>query len=144
MNELDLIRNHFLGFHDDFFTNFRKVNNYPPYNIRGNSEKGFIEMALAGFTEKDLKVEVKDNCLTIQSSPGDSEDSYLMSELSEKNPKYLIHRGISKRSFTKKFQLHKYVVVDGAEFKDGMLTVNYHMDIPESEKPQVIEIKSKK
>ena len=123
MNELDLIRNHFLGFHDDFFTNFRKVNNYPPYNIRGNSEKGFIEMALAGFTEKDLKVEVKDNCLTIQSSPGDSEDSYLMSELSEKNPKYLIHRGISERSFIKKFQLHKYVVVDGAEFKDGMLTL---------------------
>ena len=142
MNELDVLRNHFLGFHDDFFTNFRKVNNYPPYNIRGNSEKGYIEMALAGFTEKYLTVEVKDNCLTIQSSPRDSEDSYLLSELSEENPQYLIHRGISKRSFTKKFQLHKYVVVDGAEFKDGMLTVNYHMDVPESEKPKTIKIKS--
>ncbi len=142
MNELDILRNHFLGFHDDFFTNFRKVDNYPPYNIRGNSEKGFIEMALAGFTEKDLKVEVKDNCLTIKSLPRDSEDSYLLSELSENNPKYLIHRGISKRSFTKKFQLHKYVVVDGAEFKDGMLTVDYHMDIPEAEKPKTIKIKS--
>lgn len=143
MNELDILRNHFLGFHDDFFTNFRKVNNYPPYNIRGNSEKGYIEMALAGFTEKYLTVEVKDNCLTIQSSPRDSEDSYLLSELSEENPQYLIHRGISKRSFIKKFQLHKYVVVDGAEFKDGMLTVNYHMDVPESEKPKRIKIKSK-
>ena len=143
MNELDVLRNHFLGFHDDFFTNFRKVNNYPPYNIRGNSEKGYIEMALAGFTEKYLTVEVKDNCLTIQSSPRDSEDSYLLSELSEENPQYLIHRGISKRSFIKKFQLHKYVVVDGAEFKDGMLTVNYHMDVPESEKPKQIKIKSK-
>ena len=143
MNELDIIRNHFLGFHNDFFDGFKRVSTYPPYNIRGNSEKGFIEMALAGFTEKDLEVEVKDNCLTIQSSPRGSEDSYLMSDLSEKNPKYLIHRGISKRSFTKKFQLHKYVVVDGAEFKDGMLTVNYHMDIPESEKPKQIKIKSK-
>jgi molecular chaperone IbpA len=144
MNELDIIRNHFLGFHNDFFDGFKRVSTYPPYNIRGNSEKGFIEMALAGFTEKYLTVEVKDNCLTIQSSPKDSEDSYLLSELSEENPRYLIHRGISKRSFIKKFQLHKYVVVDGAEFKDGMLTVNYHMDIPESEKPKQIEIKSKK
>ena len=139
MNELDILRNHFLGFHDDFFTNFRKVNNYPPYNIRGNSEKGFIEMAIAGFAEKDLTVEVKDNCLTIM---GGAEKPYPATELSEKNPRHLIHHGISERNFIKKFQLHKYVVVDGAEFKDGMLTVNYHMDIPESEKPKQIKIKS--
>ena len=69
MNELDILRNHFLGFHNDFFDSFRRVSTYPPYNIRGNSEKGFIEMAVAGFAEEDLKVEVKDNSLTITSCP---------------------------------------------------------------------------
>ena len=140
MNELDIIRNHFLGFHNDFFDSFRRVSTYPPYNIRGNSEKGFIEMAVAGFAEKDLKVEVKDNSLTITSCP---EKPYSATELGVNSPRHLIHRGISERSFTKKFQLHKYVVVDGAEFKDGMLTVNYHMDIPEAEKPKEIKIKSR-
>ena len=139
MNELDILRNHFLGFHNDFFDSFRRVSTYPPYNIRGNSEKGFIEMAVAGFAEKDLKVEVKDNSLTITSCP---EKPYSATELGVNSPRHLIHRGISERSFIKKFQLHKYVVVDGAELKDGMLTVDYHMDIPEAEKPKEIKIKS--
>ena len=77
-------------------------------------------MAVAGFAEKDLTVEVKDNCLRIESC---GLKPYSSTELSEKNPRHLIHRGISERSFIKKFQLHKYVVVDGAEFKDGMLTL---------------------
>ena len=130
MNELELIRNHFLGFHDDFFTNFRKVDNYPPYNIRGNSEKGTIEMALAGFTEDDLNVEVKDNLLTIT---GKKE---------KKNTEDLWLQGISQRNFTKQFQLHKHLVVEGANLKDGILTVSYHIDIPEAEKPKQIKIKS--
>ena len=65
MNELDILRNHFLGYHSNFFDSFKTVSTYPPYNIRGNEEKGVIEMALAGFTKDDLNVEVKDNLLTI-------------------------------------------------------------------------------
>jgi len=130
MNELELIRNHFLGFHDDFFNNFRRANNYPPYNIRGNEGKGTIEMALAGFTEDDLNVEVKDNLLTItgKKEKKDTEDLWL--------------QGISQRNFTKQFQLHKHLVVEGANLKDGILTVSYHIDIPEAEKPKQIKIKS--
>ena len=129
-NELQLIQNHFLGFHDDFFNNFRRADNYPPYNIRGNEEKGAIEMALAGFTEDDLNVEVKDNLLTIT---GKKE---------KKNKEDIWHKGISERNFAKRFQLHEHVIVDGADLKDGILTVNYHREVPESEKPKTIKIKS--
>ena len=65
MNELDILRNHFLGFHNDFFDSFRRVSTYPPYNIKENDDKGIIEFAVAGFAEKDLKVEVKENTLSI-------------------------------------------------------------------------------
>ena len=130
MNELDIIRNHFLGYHNNFFDNFKTVSTYPPYNIRGNEDKGVIEMALAGFTKDDLNVEVKDNLLTIT---GKKE---------KKARDDIWHKGISERNFTKRFQLHEHVIVDGADLKDGILTVNYHREVPESEKPKTIKIKS--
>jgi len=130
MNELDILRNHFLGFHNDFFDSFRRVSTYPPYNIKEKDDKGVIEFAVAGFAEKDLKVEVKENTLSIY---GCKEK-----ELQED----LMHKGISDRSFTKKFQLHKQIIVDNAALKDGLLKVSYHREIPEAEKPKTIKIKS--
>ena len=130
MNELELIRNHFLGFHNDFFDSFRRVSTYPPYNIKEKDDKGVIEFAVAGFAEKDLKVEVKENTLSIS---GCKEK-----ELQED----LMHKGISDRSFVKRFQLHKQIVVDNAELKDGLLKVSYHREIPEAERPKQIKIKS--
>ena len=130
MNELDILRNHFLGYHSNFFDSFKTVSTYPPYNIRGNEEKGVIEMALAGFTKDDLNVEVKDNLLTI------------IGKKEKKSQDDIWHRGISERNFSKRFQLHEHVIVDDADFKDGMLTVNYHREVPESEKPKTIKIKS--
>ncbi len=129
MTELDLIRNHFLGFHNDFFDNFRRVSTYPPYNIKEKDDKGVIEFAVAGFNDNDLKVEVKENTLSVH---GCKED---------KDSDEFFHKGISNRSFTKSFQLHKQIVVDGANLKDGILSVKYHREIPESEKPRTINIK---
>ena len=131
MNELDIIRNHFLGFHDNFFDSFKRVSTYPPYNIKEKDDLGVIEFAVAGFVEKDLKVEVKENILSI----------YGCKDV--KNSDDFWHKGISDRSFTKKFQLHKHIVVNGAELKDGLLKVAYHRNIPEAEKPKQIKIKSK-
>ena len=130
MNELDILRNHFLGFHNDFFDSFRRVSTYPPYNIKEKDDKGVIEFAVAGFAEKDLKVEVKENTLSI----------YGCKE--KKLQEDLMHKGISDRSFTKKFQLHKQIIVDNAALKDGLLKVSYHREIPEAEKPKQIKIKS--
>ena len=131
MNELDIIRNHFLGFHNDFFEGFRRVTTYPPYNIKEKDDLGVIEFAVAGFAEKDLKVEVKDQTLHVYGCKEEkkSEDFY--------------HKGISDRTFQKKFKLHEHIVINGAELKDGLLKISYHRNIPESEKPKVITIKSK-
>ena len=131
MNELDLIRNHFLGFHNDFFEGFRRVTTYPPYNIKEEDDKGVIEFAVAGFAEDDLKVEVKENTLSVHGCK------------EKKDSESFWHKGISDRSFTKNFQLHKHIVVDNAELKNGLLKVSYHRDIPEAEKPKTIKIKSK-
>ena len=131
MNELDIIRNHFLGFNNDFFDNFRTVSTYPPYNVREKNDLGVIEFAVAGFAEKDLKVEVKENILSICGCKD------------EKNSDDFWHKGISDRSFTKRFQLHEHIIINGAELKDGLLKVAYHRDIPEAEKPKQIKIKSK-
>ena len=131
MNELDIIRNHFLGFQNDFFDNFRRVSTYPPYNIKEKDDLGVIEFAVAGFAESDLKVEVIDNTLKVSGCKEEkrSEDFY--------------HKGISDRTFQKSFRLHEHIVINGAELKDGLLKVAYHRDVPESEKPKQIKIKSK-
>ena len=129
MNELDFIKNHFLGFHESFFNNFKEPTTYPPYNIKEKDDKGVIEFAVAGFNDNDLKVEVKENTLSVY---GCKED---------KDSDDFFHKGISNRSFTKSFQLHKQIVVDDAKLKDGILSVKYHRDIPESEKPRQISIK---
>jgi len=132
MNELDIIRNHFLGFHNDFFDSFRKVSTYPPYNVKEKDDLGVIEFAVAGFAEGDLKVEVIDNTLKVSGCKEEkrSEDFY--------------HKGISDRTFRKSFKLHEHIRINGAELKDGLLKVAYHREVPESEKTQVIKIKSKK
>ena len=131
MNELDIIRNHFLGFHNDFFDSFRKVSTYPPYNVKEKDDLGVIEFAVAGFAESDLKVEVIDNTLKVSGCKEEkrSEDFY--------------HKGISDRTFRKSFKLHEHIRIDGAELKDGLLKVTYKREIPESEKPKQIKIKSK-
>jgi len=136
MGELDILRNHFLGFNDDFFSDFfvKTHNTYPPYNVKEKDDKGLIELAVAGFKEKDLKIEVKDNLLSI----------YGCKEIDDKDISklYSIHRGIANRNFTRKFKLHEYIVINGAKLEDGMLKIAYHREVPESEKPKVIKIQS--
>ena len=73
MTELDILRNHFLGFHNDFFDSFRRVSTYPPYNIKEKDDKGVIEFAVAGFNDNDLKVEVKENTLNVHGCKEDKD-----------------------------------------------------------------------
>ena len=137
MNELELIRNHFLGFNNDFFDNFRTVSTYPPYNVREKNDLGVIEFAVAGFAERDLKVEVKDQTLHVYGCKEKKSDGQL------KHESDFYHKGISDRTFRKSFKLHEHIRIDGAELKDGLLKVTYKREIPESEKPKQIKIKSK-
>jgi len=122
-------------FDDDFFgVNVPSVN-YPPYNIVKTGENKYnVEVALAGFSRDDINVEFADGMLTIKSKDKkESEDTDANGNV--------IHKGISKRYFSKSFTIADDVEVKGAELKDGLLKVSMERIIPESKKPRSIEIK---
>jgi len=103
---------------------------YPPYNIEVVDEDRYrISMAVAGFTEDDLDVQVKEGVLIV--SGGRKED---------KERKFLYH-GIANRSFERRFQLADYVRVDKAELRHGLLHIELTREVPEAMRPRRIEVK---
>lgn len=103
---------------------------YPPYNIERLDENDYrITLAVAGFGEDELDVELHQNTLTVTGSRGDDDDgrSYL-------------YQGIAGRSFQRRFQLAEHVEVSGASLVNGLLNVELHREIPEALKPRKIGI----
>ena len=120
-------------FNDDFF-NVPTVN-YPPYNIvKTGANEYNVEVALAGFSRDDVSVEFAEGILTFKSK--DRKESEKKDEDGN-----IIHKGISKRYFSKSFTVSDDVEIKGAELKDGLLTVSMERIVPESKKARVIEIK---
>ena len=108
--------------------------NYPPYNIRkAGKDKYAIEVAVAGFNKNDVEVEYEDNLLTVKTKD--------VKRTEEKEGDEVIHRGISQRSFARSFTIADDVKVNGAELKDGLLTISCEKIIPEIKKKRLIEIK---
>ena len=109
-----------------------KETNYPPYNIRKVSEDQYtIELAVAGFEEKDLDIELVEETLTINGNrPKESGDG-------------LLHQGLAARDFVKKFVLSDDMVIKGAALSNGMLYVGIERIIPDEKKPQKIKLTSK-
>lgn len=104
---------------------------YPPYNIERLGESDYrITMAVAGFAEQDLSIEVKQNVLTISGKRTEPE-----------NANYL-YQGIAGRSFERRFQLADHVEVRGARLENGLLHVELVRQIPEQLKPRQISISS--
>ena len=105
--------------------------NYPPYNVIKHSEDKFtIELAVAGFKEGDIDVQIEKNQLTVtgeQATELNTEREYL-------------HRGISARNFTRVWTLADNVEVKGAEVANGILTISLERYIPEEQKPKKIAI----
>ena len=103
--------------------------NYPPYNIRqGKEEDTFIiELALAGFSDEDVTVSVKESNLTISGELGDKDNGF-------------VHQGISQRKFTRNFVLADDVVVKGADLANGILSIYAERVVPEEKKARTIEI----
>jgi molecular chaperone IbpA len=107
---------------------------YPPYNIEKTGENAYrITVAVAGFGEGDLNVEVKNQQLAITAAKREAEG--------EGKPVYL-HRGIAERGFERRFQLADHVRVNGAELVNGLLHVDLVREVPEQLKPRTIAIKS--
>ena len=132
-----------IGF-DDMFDQFETMlgnggmtmqSNYPPYNIRKTGKDNYsIEVALAGFNKKDVEVEFEDNILTVRTKQlNKSEDQNVNGDI--------IHKGISQRQFARSFTIADDVKVNGAELKDGLLTIACERILPDHKKKRLIDIK---
>lgn len=144
LHTLDLpsLARHAIGFERMFdelnrtFANTRTTNNYPPHNVVQLDDTHYvIEVAVAGFAEDEVDVELKDNVLTVKGERKKDEDAV--------EPTY-IHRGISSRSFTRTFPLAEHVEVRAATVQNGILAVALELVIPEEKQPKKIAITFKK
>ena len=129
---------HFEHMMDDRLFSNGTVGNFPPNNIVKPGKHTYnIELALAGLNKKDIEVDYEDNNLVFKSKKLDKTEA---DETTDENGNVL-HRGISKRSFTRAFTIASDVEVQGAELKDGLLTVALERIIPDAKKARSIEIK---
>ena len=107
---------------------------YPPYNIERTGENAYrITVAVAGFAEPELSIEVKENTLTIRGEK--------QTKQNEKNGEVL-YQGIAARAFERRFQLADHVEVKGAALENGLLHVDLAREIPEAMKPRSVPIGS--
>jgi molecular chaperone IbpA len=103
---------------------------FPPYDIETTGEDRYaITLAVAGFEESELDIQVENGVLRVSGKKAD--------EVEEKS---YLYRGIANRSFERKFNLADHVEVRGADLKNGLLTVNLLKEIPEAMKPRTIAI----
>ena len=109
---------------------------YPPYNIERTDENHYrISLAVAGFGEKDLSVEVKEGVLSVQGKrEGEKETAA---------NKHYLYQGIAGRTFDRRFQLAENVEVRGAQLENGLLHVDLERIVPEEKKPRRITINGK-
>jgi molecular chaperone IbpA len=107
------------------------TSNYPPYNIVETGENTYeVQVAVAGFSQGDLEITVKDGELIITGEKNEAlPEGYVVR-----------HHGISARKFIRTFSLGDYVEVRTAIARDGILTVKLERIVPESAKPKTIAI----
>jgi len=105
---------------------------YPPYNIERTGENTYrITVAVAGFTEAELGIEVKENALTLKGEKAAVEQT---------DNAQVLYRGIAARAFERRFQLADHMEVKGAVLENGLLHVDLVRNIPEAKKPRSIPI----
>jgi molecular chaperone IbpA len=105
---------------------------YPPYNIEKTGDDGWrISIAVAGFTDEDLSVEVRENALIVAARKAREDEG-----------RVYLHRGIATRAFERRFHLADHIRVTGASHLNGMLHIDLVREVPEALKPRRIEIAS--
>lgn len=110
--------------------------NYPPHNIVKTGENTYIiEMAVAGFSKDEIRIEIENNQLSIIGKKAEPSDPD-----AQANNVYL-HRGLASRDFVKVFPLADHIQVGDAELTNGILSVKLTRIVPESLKPRVVSIK---
>ena len=124
----------------DYATHQATSTGFPPYNIVKDGDYNYtIEMALAGYSKKDIEVEVAEGVLTVKSIKDVTDGE----ERHKERLKYdsTLYSGIANRQFTRKFTLSDDIIVKDGELKDGMLRITLERVIPEEKKPRLITIK---
>ena len=105
---------------------------YPPYNIELVEEDHYrITMAVAGFEQRELNIEVEKKTLTVSGRKDTDEDS-----------RTFLHKGIAGRGFERRFQLAEHVNVSGARLANGLLHIELQRELPEAMKPRAIQIQT--
>ncbi|MFV0432353.1 MAG: Hsp20 family protein [Alphaproteobacteria bacterium] len=140
MNQLDFpFSRYSVGF-DRLFRlldtpNERNLGSYPPYNIEEVDEnKWAITLAVAGFAKDEIEITEEQGLLKVRASTQDKADS---------EERHWIHRGIANRSFERRFNLATHVKVKRATIENGLLSIELEREVPETLKPQKIEIQNK-
>jgi len=117
----------------DQLVNVDATPSYPPYNIERTGENAYrISVAVAGFTDRDLTIEVKENTLSVRGER----------KTDEERKAEILYQGIAARTFERRFQLADGVQVVGATLENGLLHVDLVREIPEAKKPKLIPISS--
>jgi molecular chaperone IbpA len=110
------------------------ANGYPPYNIERLDENEYrITMAVSGFAEKDIEIEIKEETLLVRGHQAEDQEA-----------RDFLYRGIAARAFERRFRLADHVQVKGAKLENGLLHIDLVREIPEALKPRKIEITSGK
>jgi molecular chaperone IbpA len=105
---------------------------YPPYNIERTDDNHYrITVAVAGFAEKDLNVEVREGLLTVTGQRDEADKTDATGYL---------YQGIAGRAFERRFQLAEHVEVKSAKLENGLLHVDLERQVPEEKKPRRIAI----
>ena len=130
----DNVFDHFERMFEDDFRGL-SVPNFPPYNIVKTGKNTYdVELALAGYSKKDIDVSLEDGILTIKSVKDEQ-----IKEVEDNNG--VLHKGIAKRYFSKAFTIADDVEVKSAELKDGLLKISLERIIPDHKKARTISIK---
>lgn len=135
-NSLAQLNRALVGF-DRLFDGFESrfanqlATNYPPHNVVKIDETRYaIEIAVAGFKRHEIIVEIEQEVLTVKGECDNSNDA----------TRQYLHRGLSSRNFERSWQMAEHMIVEGAEMRDGILTVSLKYVIPEEKKARVIDI----
>lgn len=108
----------------------KSVPNYPPYNVIKTADNVYvIEIAVAGFSEKDLEITQEENKLVVAGNTGEDSSDY-------------VYKGIANRAFTRVFNIEDNIKVQDAKLSNGMLQVVLERIVPEHKKPKTIKINS--
>ncbi|HKL70133.1 Hsp20 family protein [Salibaculum sp.] len=119
---------------DRVLDNDPSTQTYPPYNIEKTADDAWrISVAVAGFSDEDLTVELRENALVISGRKTEENEG-------DKGQRSFLHRGIATRAFERRFTLADHVRVQGATHENGMLHVDLMREVPEALKPRRIEI----